>query len=96
VGIDLSVVPARLGIWFFTCSSDNRNTRSTCPTSVFTGIGQMLMSRPELLFLIVTFTKPVKLSPLYVYSFWEKKWFPCNNLSCWFFWFLNTMILGTN
>ena len=27
--------------------SDNRNTRSTCPTSVFTGIGQTLMSRPE-------------------------------------------------
>ena len=26
--------------------SDNRNTRSTCPTSVFTGIGQTLMSRP--------------------------------------------------
>ena len=29
--------------------SDNRNTRSTCPTSVFIGIGQTLMSRPELL-----------------------------------------------
>jgi hypothetical protein len=28
--------------------SDNRNTRSTCPTSVFTGIGQTLMSRPKL------------------------------------------------
>ena len=28
--------------------SDNRNTRSTCPTSVFTGIGQTLMSRPVL------------------------------------------------
>ena len=28
--------------------SDNRNTRSTCPTSVFTGIGQTLMSRPGL------------------------------------------------
>jgi hypothetical protein len=28
-------------------TSDNRNTRSTCPTSVFTGIGQMLMSRPD-------------------------------------------------
>jgi hypothetical protein len=27
--------------------SDSRNTRSTCPTSVFTGIGQTLMSRPE-------------------------------------------------
>jgi hypothetical protein len=27
--------------------SDNHNTRSTCPTSVFTGIEQMLMSRPE-------------------------------------------------
>jgi hypothetical protein len=26
--------------------SDNRNTRSTCPTSVFTGIGQRLMSMP--------------------------------------------------
>jgi hypothetical protein len=26
--------------------SDNRNTRSTCPTSVFIGIGQTLMSRP--------------------------------------------------
>jgi hypothetical protein len=26
--------------------SDNRNTRFTCPTSVFTGIGQTLMSRP--------------------------------------------------
>jgi hypothetical protein len=29
--------------------SDNRNTRSPCPTSVFTGIGQTLMSRPALL-----------------------------------------------
>ena len=28
--------------------SDNRNTRCTCPMSVFTGIGQMLMSRPGL------------------------------------------------
>jgi hypothetical protein len=27
--------------------SYNRNTRSTCPTSVFTGIGQTLMSRPD-------------------------------------------------
>jgi hypothetical protein len=26
--------------------SDNRNTRSTCPTSVFTGIGQALKSKP--------------------------------------------------
>ena len=43
--IDLSVVPARLGI-FSLVPSDNRNTRSTCPTSVFTGIGQTLMSRP--------------------------------------------------
>ena len=47
VEIDLSVVPARLGISdFFTFDfftfvpSDNRNTRSTCPTSVFTGTGQ--------------------------------------------------------
>jgi hypothetical protein len=39
VEIDLSVVPARLGISDFF-------TRSTCPTSVFTGIGQTLMSRP--------------------------------------------------
>jgi hypothetical protein len=30
--------------------SDNRNTRSTCLTSVFTGIGQTLMSRPGLFF----------------------------------------------
>ena len=27
--------------------SDNHNTRSTCPTSVFTGTGQRLMSRPD-------------------------------------------------
>ena len=34
-------------LWFFSLvPSDNRNTRSTCPTSVFTGIGQTLMSRP--------------------------------------------------
>jgi len=26
---------------------DNHDTRSTCPTSVFTGTGQTLMSRPE-------------------------------------------------
>ena len=33
--------------WFFLLvPSENRNTRSTSPTSVFTGIGQMLMSRP--------------------------------------------------
>jgi hypothetical protein len=51
--IDLSVVPARLGIWFFLLvPSDNRNTRSTCPTSVFTGIGQALMSRPGIHILI--------------------------------------------
>ena len=31
---------------FLLVPSDNRNTRSTCPTSVFTGIGQTLMSRP--------------------------------------------------
>ena len=48
VEIDLSVVPARFGIsdFFHLSPSDNRNTRSTCPTSVFTGIGQTLMSRP--------------------------------------------------
>ena len=39
VEIDLSSVPARLGI-FSLVPSDNRNTRSTCPTSVFTGTGQ--------------------------------------------------------
>ena len=52
VEIDLSVVPARLGI-FSLVPSDNRNTRSTCPTSVFTGIGQMLMSRPEVYSVVV-------------------------------------------
>jgi hypothetical protein len=42
VEIDLSVIPARLGISdFFTCPDYNRNTRSTCPTSVFTGTGQL-------------------------------------------------------
>ena len=47
VEIDFSVVSARLGISdFLTVPSDNCNTRSTCPTSVFTGIGQTLMSRP--------------------------------------------------
>jgi hypothetical protein len=40
VEIDLSVVPARLGI-FSLVPSDNRNTRSTCPTPVFTGTGQL-------------------------------------------------------
>jgi hypothetical protein len=39
VEIDLSSVPARLGI-FSLVPSDNRNARSTCPTSVFTGTGQ--------------------------------------------------------
>jgi hypothetical protein len=39
VEIDLSSVPARLGI-FSLVPLDNRNTRSTCPTSVFTGTGQ--------------------------------------------------------
>ena len=39
VEIDLSSVPARLGI-FSLVPSDNHNTRSTCPTSVFTGTGQ--------------------------------------------------------
>jgi hypothetical protein len=39
VEIDFSSVPARLGI-FSLVLSDNRNTRSTCPTSVFTGTGQ--------------------------------------------------------
>ena len=47
VEIDLSFVPARLGISdFFTYPVGQRNTRSTCPTSVFTGIEQTLMSRP--------------------------------------------------
>jgi hypothetical protein len=36
-------------LWFFSLvPSDNHNTRSTCLTSVFTGIGQTLMSRPDL------------------------------------------------
>ena len=39
VEIDLSFVPARLVI-FSLVPSDNRNTRSTCPTSVFNGTGQ--------------------------------------------------------
>jgi hypothetical protein len=34
---------------FSLVQSDNRNTRSTCPTSVFTGIGQTVMSRPEII-----------------------------------------------
>ena len=50
VEIDLSIVPARLGSQIFSLvPSDNGNTRSTCPTSVFTGIGQTLMSRPKTL-----------------------------------------------
>ena len=54
VEIDVSVVPARLGISDFSLVlSDNRNTRSTCPTSVLTGIGQTLMSRPDKLFEMV-------------------------------------------
>jgi hypothetical protein len=40
VEIDLSVVPARLGIRFFHLSRRTSNTRSTSPTSVFTGTGQ--------------------------------------------------------
>ena len=49
VEIDLSVVPALLGIsdFFSLVPSDNHNTRSTSPTTVFTGIGQTLMSRPD-------------------------------------------------
>ena len=43
---NLSVVPARLVFSFVLL--DNRNTRSTCLTSVFAGIGQTLMSRPVL------------------------------------------------
>ena len=34
--------------------SDNRNTRSTCPTSVFTGTGHTIMSRPVLVILVHT------------------------------------------
>ena len=50
VEIDLSVFTctSRFGnLTFSLVPSDNRNTRSTCPTSVFTGIGQTLMSRPD-------------------------------------------------
>ena len=39
VEIDVSVIPARLGI-FSLVPSHNRNTISTCPTSVFTGTEQ--------------------------------------------------------
>ena len=43
--------PLYWNVWnlliFSLVPSDNRNTRSTCPTSVFTGIGQTLMSRTE-------------------------------------------------
>jgi hypothetical protein len=40
----------KVGQSFFSLvPSDNRDTRSTCPTSVFIGIGQTLMSRPELI-----------------------------------------------
>jgi hypothetical protein len=35
--------------------SDNCNTRSTCPTSVFTGTGQTLMSRPVVLSFLLRF-----------------------------------------
>ena len=49
VKIDLSVVPARLGTWFFPLS--RRTTVIQDTTSVFTGIGQTLMSRPALLLL---------------------------------------------
>ena len=40
--------------FFSLVPSDNRNTGSTCPTSVFTGIGQTLMSRPDIWCLQVT------------------------------------------
>jgi hypothetical protein len=41
VEIDLSVVPARLGISdFFHLSHRTTVIQSTCPTSVFTGTGQ--------------------------------------------------------
>ena len=48
VEIDYVRCTGTFGIsWIFSLvPSDNRNTRSTCPTSVFTGIGQTLMSRP--------------------------------------------------
>jgi hypothetical protein len=66
VEIDLSSVLAHLGI-FSLVPSDNRNTRSTCPTSVFTGIGQTLMSRPG-------FSVHSHFRNRYL-SFYWKKWF---------------------
>ena len=36
----------KVGVIFSLLPLDNRDTRSTCPTSVFTYIGQTLMSRP--------------------------------------------------
>ena len=45
------ICPSYRHVWksliFSLVPSDNRNTRSTCPTSVFTVIGQTLMSRPD-------------------------------------------------
>ena len=36
----------KVGVIFSPVPSDNGDTRSTCPTSVFTGIEQILMLRP--------------------------------------------------
>jgi hypothetical protein len=48
---EVMICPLYRHVWesliFSLVPSDNHNTRSTCPTSVFTGIEQMLMSRPE-------------------------------------------------
>jgi hypothetical protein len=45
----ISIVSVSESLIFSLVPSDNRNTRYTCPTSVFTSIGQMLMSRPVIL-----------------------------------------------
>ena len=45
------ICPSYQHVWesliFSLVPSDNRNTRSTCPMSVITGIGQTLMLRPD-------------------------------------------------
>ena len=53
VEIDLSVVPARLGIWFFHLSHRTTVMQDLLVQRyVFTGIGQTLMSRPVAMLLL--------------------------------------------
>ena len=58
--------------------SDNRKTRSTCPTSVFTGIGQTLMSRPatslserKLILVTTDFFHYISVETVHVQSFFK-------------------------